>query len=203
MLFLQVPIHCIQPMFAHCVSRYFFPKNDVLVRVICFVEDEPPILSVYLFPKKSLFSCESRLYASIRAFRFSVLISEPIGLFSGNTCGLPLTAFVESAFVPAERCFVLRFTYKLTDAIIGLEYNIAGESRCALCPKWFVFKQLATFHAPFRKIPTLLFALDLSARRYLKTLTTVDTCRGLGHIPPLARITESRRRLPIPMNLDL
>lgn len=135
-------------IYADSVSRYFFPKNDVFVRVVCFVEDEPPVLSVYSFPKKSLFSRE-------RDFTFpsepivSLLISEKGCFLPSNTCGFPRTTSMASALVPKEPGFILRFAYKLTDAVIGFEYRPAEDGRCALCPKWFVLKQLAAIFAPF------------------------------------------------------
>lgn len=65
----------------HSVSRYFFPKMDVFVRVVCFVEDEPPILSVYSFPRRSAFFRErdftspSAPFVSLYSFpRRSVLV---------------------------------------------------------------------------------------------------------------------------------
>ena len=42
----------------YSVWRYFFPQKLVFERVLCFVDDVPPALSVYGFPKKSLRSRE-------------------------------------------------------------------------------------------------------------------------------------------------
>lgn len=42
----------------YSVLRYFLPNQLVAVVVLCVVCEEPPVLSVYFFPKNDVFSVE-------------------------------------------------------------------------------------------------------------------------------------------------